>query len=425
MGSPKFPMMAQVRQDFAVNPPLDLHNALESGIKPILSRTRPGASIAVGVGSRGISNLSSIVRSVLEILQTAGAMPFIFPAMGSHGGATPRGQTEVLASYGITEASMGVPIRASMEVREIGFAECGARVFGSIAALEADHIILINRIKPHTDFFGSLGSGLVKMSVIGLGKKVGAESMHGAASRLGHERVIRDMARVALAKTPILCGVAILEDPRHATAALEVIPAAEIEAREGPLLERARELMPRLPFEEIDLLIVDRIGKNISGAGLDPNVIGRGVNGYLSSLAREGRSAPFIRRIFVRNLTPETHGNAIGIGMADITTTRAVKSIDLNITYTNALTALTPQSAKIPIYFDTDRECIQRALASLAIEDSSAARVVRIADTLNLQNIEISQSLAAETHSGLIVESAHEPMLFDSDGNLCKDIPVA
>jgi hypothetical protein len=230
--------------------------------------------------------------------------------------------------------------------------------------------------------------------------------------------VIREMAHVALTKAPVLCGVAILEDQRHQTASIEVIPTNEIESREGPLLERARELMPRLPFEEIDLLIVNRIGKNISGAGLDPNVIGRGVNGYLSSLAREGRSAPFIRRIFVRDLTPETHGNAIGIGMADITTARLVKGIDLRITYTNALTALTPQGAKIPIYFETDRECIERALTSLAIEDTTAARVVRISDTLNLQTMEISQSLAGEIGNRLIIESAFEGMRFDANGNL-------
>ena len=397
---------------------LDIRAALQKEFAPILPRLKKGATVAIGAGSRGISNIAEIVRAVVEILRGAGAKPFIFPAMGSHGGATPEGQTEVLASYGITESSMGAPIRAAMEVREIGIAECGARVFGSVAALEADHIILVNRIKPHTDFFGSLGSGLVKMSVIGLGKKIGAESMHGAASRLGHERVIRGMARVALTKAPVLCGVAILEDQRHQTAAIEVIPAQEIEARERPLLERARELMPRLPFEEIDLLIVDRIGKNISGAGLDPNVIGRGVNGYLSSLAREGRSAPFIRRIFVRDLTPETHGNGIGIGMADITTARLVKGIDLRITYTNALTALTPQGAKIPIYFETDRECIERSLASLAIEDTLAARVVRISDTLNLQTMEISQSLGGELHDGLIIESAFEGMRFDANGNL-------
>jgi hypothetical protein len=425
MRAGEFPKMARVRQDFPASAKLDIRASLHEQFAPILPSIKHGFSIAVGVGSRGISNIAEIVSAVLDILRKSGARPFIFPAMGSHGGATPQGQTDVLASYGITESSMGAPIRASMDVREIGLAECGARVFGSVAALEADHIILINRIKPHTDFVGPLGSGLVKMSIIGLGKKVGAESMHGAASRLGHERVIRDMARIALSKASILCGVAILEDQHHATAALEVIPATEIEAREGRLLERARELMPRLPFEEIDLLIVDRIGKNISGAGLDPNVIGRGVNGYLSSLAREGRSAPFIRRIFVRDLTPETHGNAIGIGMADLTTARLVKAIDLNITYTNALTALTPQSAKIPIYFETDLECIGRALASLAVEDTSAARVVRIADTLNLQTMEISESLAAQTRGGLIVESACEAMRFDAHGNLAADLKSA
>jgi hypothetical protein len=277
----------------------------------------------------------------------------------------------------------------------------------------------VNRIKPHTDFFGSLGSGLVKMSVIGLGKKVGAEAMHATASRLGHERVIRDMSRIALSKAPVLCGVAILEDQLHETAAIEVIAANQIETREGALLERARELMPRLPFEEIDLLIVDRIGKNVSGAGLDPNIVGRGVSGYLSSLAREGRSAPFIRRIFVRDLTPETHGNGIGIGMADIATTRLVKGIDLKITYTNALTALTPQGAKIPIYFDTDRECIERALGSLAIEDTTAARVVRISDTLNLQRMEISDTLEPEARkNGVVIESAFEAMRFNDVGNL-------
>ena len=419
MNQTVFPKMARVRQDFPASAALEIRATLAKEFAPILPRITKGATVAIGAGSRGISNIAEIVRGVVEILRGgAGAKPFIFPAMGSHGGATPEGQTEVLASYGITEKSMGAPIRATMEAREIGIAECGARVFGSVAAMEADHIVLINRIKPHTDFFGSLGSGLVKMSVIGLGKKVGAESMHGAASRLGHERVIRGMARVALTKAPVLCGVAILEDQRHQTASIEVIPAKEIEAREGPLLERARELMPRLPFEEVDLLIVDRIGKNISGAGLDPNVIGRGVNGYLSSLAREGRSAPFIRRIFVRDLTPETHGNGIGIGMADVTTARLVKGIDLAVTYTNALTALTPQGAKIPIYFETDRECIERALASLAIEDTSVARVVRILDTLNLQTMEISQSLGGELHEGLIIESAFEGMRFDASGNL-------
>ena len=225
------PKMARVRQNFPASIALDFRATLEKQFAPLLKKVKKFDTIAVGVGSRGISNIATLVRTTLDILRAAGAQPFIFPAMGSHGGATPEGQTEVLASYGITESTMAAPIRASMEVREIGLAECGARVFASVPALEANHIILINRIKPHTDFFGTLGSGLVKMSVIGLGKKIGAESMHGAASRLGHERVIRDMARVAISKTPVLCGLAILEDQNHQTAALEVIPAAQIESR--------------------------------------------------------------------------------------------------------------------------------------------------------------------------------------------------
>ncbi|HUS35304.1 MAG TPA: hypothetical protein VM680_08140, partial [Verrucomicrobiae bacterium] len=183
-----YPKMARVRQNFPASITLDFRTTLETQFAPLLKSVKKSETIAVGVGSRGISNIAAIVRTTLDILRGAGAQPFIFPAMGSHGGATPEGQTEVLASYGITESTMAAPIRASMEVREIGLAECGARVFASIPALEANHIILINRIKPHTDFFGALGSGLVKMSVIGLGKKIGAESMHGAASRLGHER---------------------------------------------------------------------------------------------------------------------------------------------------------------------------------------------------------------------------------------------
>jgi hypothetical protein len=408
------PRLARVRQVFPASPPLDIANELRRQFAAILPQIHPGQGIAVGAGSRGITNIAEIVRGVLDILRGAGARPFVFPAMGSHGGATPEGQTELLASYGITEASMGAEIRASMDVKEIGRAECGARVFGSVAALEADHIIFINRIKPHTDFFGTLGSGLMKMSVIGLGKRVGAESMHGFASRLGYERVIRDMARVALSKTPILCGVAILEDQHHATAALVVIAAKDIEARETALLERARAMMPTLPFEEIDLLIVDQIGKNISGAGMDPNVTGRWVDGYSSMLARNGRPAPFIRRIFVRDVTPESHGNAIGIGYADITTARLVKKMDLRVTYTNALTALTPIGAKIPIYFDTDCECVERALGSLALEDPAQARVVWISDTLNLERIQISETLEAEARTnGLIFESGFSEARFD------------
>lgn len=383
-----------VRQKFPVSPRADLSlEAVGAQLRPHLSRLKPNSRVAVAVGSRGITNLAEIVFAVLENLRRAGAQPFIIPAMGSHGGATPEGQTELLASYGVTEAAMRAPIRASMETSQVGASADHSPVHCSVEALSADAIILINRIKPHTDFFGKLGSGLIKMSVIGLGKRDGATAMHIAASRLGHEQVIRNMARVLLDRTPILCGVAIVEDAFHQTARVEVVPSGQLFAREEILLEEARTLMPRLPFEEIDLLIIDRIGKNISGAGMDPNVTNRWVNGYSTALSREGRPAPFIKRIFVRDLTPETHGNAIGIGFADITTTRLVRAIDLQATYINALTALTPAAAKIPIHFEADREAIDRAIASLALAEGESPRIVRIQDTLSLEHLLITENL--------------------------------
>jgi hypothetical protein len=416
----RLPLMARVRQRFPHRLPLDIPAVLEAEFAKVRPRIKPGAIIAVAVGSRGITNLPAIVAAVLAELRTAGARPFILPAMGSHGGATPEGQTELLATFGITEAAMGVPIHASLDVRQIGIADDALPVFCSAEALGADGIVLVNRVKPHTDFTGAIGSGLLKMSVIGLGKRAGAAAMHAAASRLGHERVIRAMAAVILRGAPVLCGVAILENQWHDTASLLVVPREEIEGREEELLGHARALMPTLPFDEIDLLIVDRIGKNISGVGLDPNVTGRWVNGYSSALAREGRPSPFIRRIFVRDLTPETHGNAIGIGLADATTSRLVRAMNHRVTYLNSLTALTPQTAKTPICFDTDREAIDSMLTSLAIPDTGAARIVRIPDTLSLVDIEVSEALVEEVKQlpNLEASGTPAPLQFDADGNL-------
>ena len=374
----------------------------------------------MGVGSRGITHLREIVAAVLGQLRAAGAQTFIIPAMGSHGGATPEGQREVLASYGITEDAMGVAIRDSLEVRQVGTTSDGVSVVCSTEALAADGIVLINRIKPHTDFFGTLGSGLLKMCVIGLGKRAGATAMHLAATQFGYERVIRAMARVLMQNAPVLGGLAILENQFHETARLLAIPREEMETAEDALLVEARAFMPLLPFEEIDLLIIDRIGKNISGAGMDPNVINRSVHGYDSLPARGDRPAPFIRRIFVRGLTPETHGNAIGIGMADATTARLVREMDMRVTQINSLTALTPQSAKLPISFDTDREAIERMLASLPLPDSRTAKIVRIADTLSLAEMEISESLWDEVRARPQLTALGEPreISFDAAGNL-------
>ena len=316
---------------------------------------------------------------------------------------------------------MGVPIRPSLEVRQVGTLAEGAPVWCSVEALGADGIVLINRIKPHTDFASdTLGSGLLKMCVVGLGKRVGAATMHGAAMRIGYEPAIRGIARVIEREAPLLCGVAILENQYHATAKLAVVRRGEFEAGEARLYAEAKRLMPLLPFEEIDLLIVDRLGKNISGAGMDPNVIGRTVHGYTSELGRGGRRAPFIRRIFLRDLTPETEGNAIGLGMADVTTTRLVAAMAKGKTYINALTSLTPQSAKIPIHFDTDRECLERTLESLALDEPLAARVVRIANTLEVERMEVSEAMLDEVRGRADLAEVGEAraMEFGADGNL-------
>lgn len=414
------PRMLRVRQQFPRPTPLDIPRTLAAEFEKLRARIQPGTRIAIGVGSRGIANLAEIVQTVVTLVRAAGATPFLIPAMGSHGGATPEGQIGVLAEYGITEKTMGAPIHASMEVRQVGTTAEGVKVWCSTEALEADGILVVNRIKPHTDFFGDLGSGLLKMCVIGIGKHAGALAMHRAASRLGHERVIRAMARILLDTTPVIGGIGILENQHHDTARLVAVPAADLESAEDGLLRQARDWMPRLPFDEIDLLILDRIGKNISGAGMDPNVVGRSVQGYSSSLMREGRPAPFIRRIFVRGLTPETHGNAIGIGLADVTTTRLVREVDHQATYINALTALTHQCAKIPIHFETDREAIERMLQTLAIDDTTQARIVRIADTLSPADMQISEPLARELSGFPHIEVLRHPgdIEFDSHGNL-------
>jgi hypothetical protein len=413
--------MQRIRQTFPRPAPLDVRAAIVSEFAKLHPHLTPGARIAVGVGSRGITNLALIIKAVIEELKRAGVRPFIIPAMGSHGGATAEGQREVLATYDITEASMGVPIEPAMAAREVGRSPDGVPAFCSVEALQADGILVVNRIKPHTDFYGTIGSGLLKMLVIGVGKHAGALAMHRAASRLGHERAIRGMAKAIIAHAPVLGGLAILENQFHETARVVAVPRGAMETSEETLLEEARALMPLLPFEEIDLLIVDWIGKNISGSGMDPNVTNRWVQGYVGGLIRENRPAPFIRRIFVRNVTPESHGNAIGIGLADVTTTRLVREMDRWATNINALTSLTPQTAKIPIAFDTDREAIERLLATLALEDPARqAHVVRIESTLAVVDLEISEALwdVAQTRPGLVAIRSAREMEFDADGAL-------
>jgi hypothetical protein len=350
-----------------------------------------GKRVAVAAGSRGIDRYASVVRAVVEALKASGALPFVMPAMGSHGGATAPGQVEVLEALGITEATVGAPVQSSVDTVELGRSALGFRVLCARDAVEADAVVLVNRVKPHTDFASTtLGSGLLKMSAIGLGKVEGAFECHRAASRHGHEAVILEASRLALARLPVVLGVAMVEDAHHRLARVEAMTGPEFGAREPELLRQARDWMPSLPFPEIDVLVVDEMGKNISGAGMDTNIIGRGVNG----LPREDRRAT-VRCLYVRGLTPESHGNAVGVGMADVVSSRLLAGMDEHSTYMNALSAMTPAMCRKPMHFDSDAECLRAALRMAGVAPESA-RIVRVRNTLALDRLLVSAAFAPD-----------------------------
>ena len=427
------PKMIEVTQSFPPSRRLEIEAVVRNqfAASGVLDKIKPGMRICVGVGSRGISNLPEIVKVTLEVLADAGAQPFIVPAMGSHGGATPEGQLRVLAEYGVTPESMGVPIHAAMGVRKIGEAFGGREVVFSAAALDADGVVAINRVKPHTDFHGPMGSGIQKMLAVGFGKQVGANLAHSAAVHNGYLEAFQEFARIALEKVPVLCGVAIVEDQHHETAEIEVLSRDRIVRGEARLIVRAAELMPRLPLDEIDLLIVDEMGKEISGTGMDTNVIGREIHGYSSMLhgnghghaAGDGSSvgrSVLIHRILVCSLTEKSNGNGTGLGLADFATKRLVNALDLRATYMNALTSLGVLTPKIPIYFDTDREAVEQALATLASLHPEQLRVVRIVNTLRLDRMLVSEGCveALQGRPGVTVGGAAEELRFDGRGNL-------
>jgi hypothetical protein len=418
----QLPRMIEVTQTYPPSPRLDFPSLFAEQFENtgLSGRISPGMRIAVGIGSRGIANLREIVEAALHLFVAAGARPFVVPAMGSHGGATPEGQIKVLAEYGITSESLGVPIEARMDVEKIGVALDGLDVVFSVPALQSDGVVVINRIKPHTDFRGALGSGIQKMLTIGFGKHVGAANAHRAAAHVGHEMVIREFAGVILEKVPVSCGIAIVEDQYHQTSEIKVLPPCAIASEEPLLLEKARSLMPRLPLDEIDLLIVDQIGKEISGTGMDTNIIGRDITGYTTSLHPSNPVTPHISRIFVRELTPATCGNGIGIGLADFTTDRAVRALDLKYMYTNATTSIGLHPAKIPIHYESDREAIQEAMSTLACPRPDKARIVRIANTLRLERILVSESCSKllEGSPGVTFTKQSHDMQFDQAGNL-------
>lgn len=388
--------LTTLRQRWGTQPTCDLEGALNQALARWDATDLDGKTVAIGVGSRGIHNYAAIIRGVGERFRSRGAAPFLVPAMGSHGGADARGQRSVLESAGITEASMGLPILDAMASRSLGRLPSGVELWFAESALEADWIFPVNRVKPHTDFSGEWGSGSLKMLTVGFGKREGAADYHQCAIRLGYERALLEKGQGLLERLPVLGGLGIIENARHETAEI-VSFSPEGWMRDEPQAQRrARDLAPSIPFEGIDLLIVDQMGKNISGTGMDTNVIGRGVHGYSTLLGRESMAPPFVKRLYVRSLTPETHGNAIGVGLADFTHRRLAEAIDLEPMKINTLTSLTPHQAKIPMVFDSDTAAVEAALRSAGHPSVEEARVVQIRDTLNLETLRVSSALLAE-----------------------------
>lgn len=410
------PRMVHVRQKFAT-PKLDnvTRAVVEQFQRPeVRGKVKPGMTIAVGCGSRGINNIAECTKAVISELKALGAKPFIFPAMGSHGGATPEGQQEVLEGYGITEAAMGCPIKSSMEVVELGKLEDGMPVYMDKNAAEADAVVVIPRIKPHTNFRAPIESGIVKMLTIGMGKIMGATTLHTYGMDMFGE-LLPKAAKLIMAKKNFLFGVAMVENAADETAIIEIVPAEQTFEREPVLLAKAKELMPRLQFDEIDVLVVEKIGKNISGSGMDPNITGRNCRGV------EWNMKPHIKKIAVLGLTPETHGNACGIGGADVTTMKLYKELDVAKTYANIITSTYLDGGAIPIIMNTDREAIQLAVKTVVRVKPQDTRIVRIPTTLEIVDLHVSEPLLPyikANPSMFEVVGEPEAFKFDAKGNL-------
>lgn len=392
MNFPRFVLAEQFFPDRSISN-IREHIRRELNASDFASRVRKGGRVAIGVGSRGISNVATIVKSVVEFWKEQGCAPFIFPAMGSHGAATAEGQTDVLAHYGIVEETMGAPIVSSLEVVPLGATPEGIETFLDKNASEADAVMLVARIKWHTDFSGSIESGLFKMMAIGLGKFAGAQQYHTFAYRLGLEKVIRGVGAKVFASGKILGGLAIQEGAHHETAGLTAVTSSQgleaMMAHEEKLLSQVKSWMATLPAPEIDILIVDEIGKNISGAGMDTKVINRGVNGEYNPFP----NTPRVHRIYARGISDLSYHSGVGIGMSDVVHDRMVKDVDWKPTYINSLTASTPACIRTPIHFPTDLEALSKIATTVGKTNLKDVTYCRIHNTLELAHIAVSENL--------------------------------
>ena len=384
----QLPNMIKIRQKFSLPKINNVYDEIlkDFNDKKTNSRIKPGMTVAIGCGSRGIANISEATKAVVDFLLKCGAKPFIFPAMGSHGGATADGQVKVLADYGITEDSMGCPIKSSMEVVELSKLDTGMPIYIDKHASEADGIVVISRIKPHTNFRAPIESGIVKMLTIGMGKIAGATELHSYGMDTFIDLLPKACAEI-ISKKNILFGVGLVENAADETAIAEIVHVENIFSREIELQKIAKNYMPRLLFDEIDVLVIDQIGKNISGAGMDPNITGRNSGGVKWDVK------PDVKKIVVLGLTPETHGNATGIGMADVITYEVYKDLDISKTYANVITSTYLDGAAIPVIMNTSEEAIKLAAKTVNRVKVKDLKIVRIKNTLELIHIEVSANM--------------------------------
>lgn len=414
----EFPEVFRLRQRFDGPTIDDISGTVTTQLSrlDLGQKIQPGQSVAITAGSRGIAHISQIIAATVAFLKQLGAKPIIVPAMGSHGGATAEGQRQVIESYGITEQNCGCPIRASMQTVVIGQAPQGFDVHFDRHALEADHVLVCGRVKPHTGLAGDIQSGLLKMMLIGLGKHAGALTYHRAAADYGFEVIVQSVADMLIERGKVIAGLAVVENAYDQTALIEAVAPRDFAAREKWLLRQAQQWMPKLPFEVVDVLVIDEIGKNISGTGMDTNIVGRKFDDHK---AVEGEY-PKVKRILIRGLTEATHGNALGIGMCEFCLQRVIDGMDRQKTMVNGLTSLHVSGAMIPLVYPNDREALTAALDTIGLTPPRDARLIWIRNTLEIVELYCSAAYLdqARSRADLTVLSDPQPLPLGDDGFL-------
>lgn len=413
-----YPRIFRVRQHFQGPTLDDVAGEVKRQLAklPLASRVKPGQTVALTAGSRGVANIAIILKAAVEHLKTLGLQPFIVPAMGSHGGGTVEGQLEIIHGYGITEAFCGCPIRASMETVIVCQTKEGFPVHFDKHAFGADHVLVVGRVKPHTGFVGDIESGLMKMMLIGLGKHAGALVYHRAIMDYSFPQIVRSVAGEVMTKCRVLAGIGIVENEQEKTSQIAAVLPEELEAREKELLVTAKKLIPRLPFDRCHLLLIDQIGKNISGTGMDTNVIGRKYNDH-KAVEDE---FPKVKIVVVRSLTEETHGNATGIGMAEFCRTRAVQQTDVRKTRINCMTGGHVPAAMFPLDYETDREILDAGLTQIGLAEPPHAKLMWIHNTLDVVELECGEAYLPQAREtpGLEILTDPRPLPFDAAGNM-------